>query len=73
MIDLATEHRMRVQALATGPRNPFCLSCGQLRERHGGTICRECGGVYSRGIAWCKRRELRASFALIDGGRTVRP
>lgn len=68
----AAEHRLRVEALDTGTRNPFCLSCGGPRERFGASLCRECCGWANRAVLRARRLALRATFALLDGGREVR-
>jgi hypothetical protein len=66
------EHHLRVKAAAAGVRNPFCLCCGQMRERHGGTLCRECRDWAGRAVLRARRIQLRKTFALLDGGREVR-
>lgn len=71
----AIEHALRVKAVHYGP-NPFCACCGQLRERHGAGLCRECAtwaNRYALRISRLRyRASLRAAFALIDGGRIIR-
>jgi hypothetical protein len=67
---LAMEHSIRILAFRAG-RNPFCLSCGGHRERFGAPLCLECRGWANRLALRAARRKLRASFAVIDGGREV--
>jgi len=72
MISVGSEHKLRMLAVEGGTRNPFCLSCGQPRERFGASLCRECGDWANRATLRAARRKLRASFSIIDGGREVR-
>ncbi len=69
MMSAEAEHRLRTSALAGGIRNPFCLCCGGSREKWGGTLCRECATWANRLMLRASRLKLRASFALLDGGR----
>lgn len=74
MMSRAQEHQLRIKALAQGIACPFCLSCGGPRERHGGTICRECLDVYNRAFLKRARRMIEdarrpATLRLVPGGR----
>lgn len=68
MMTRATEHRLRVAALGTGQRYPFCLVCGGPRSRFGASLCHECIGWANRAVLRARRIALRASFAMLDGG-----
>lgn len=72
MISVQSEHKLRMLAVEGGRRNPFCLSCGQHRERFGPSLCRECAAWANRAALRVARHKLRASFSLIDGGREIR-
>lgn len=72
MMTRAAEHLLRVRALSTGQRNPFCLACGGPRERFGASLCRECIAWANRAVLRARRIALRRSFAILDGGREVR-
>jgi len=71
MISAQSEHKLRMLAVGAG-RNPFCLSCGQHRERFGASVCRECAAWANRAVVRAARIRLRRSFAVIDGGLEVR-
>lgn len=72
MISVQSEHKLRVLAVESGQRNPFCLSCGQHRERFGPSLCRVCLAWANKANLRAARVKLRASFALLDGGREVK-
>lgn len=57
------EHRLRLQALGR-VGNPFCVSCGGLRERRGGAVCLSCRTWASHVMAWTSR----LAFHLVKAG-----